>query len=538
MHTMALTPPPHPDDPMATTPESSGFFFNTLRQANTSAEHVANAPNDVRPSSSSIDTAIADPVADNPASNSTSMSEKDLEKGPDPIPQCPRAAAAAAAAAAAGASSTTPCAASTAACSSSKKRPVILPCGAMVPGGADDADSRDNHGWRRVVRNFTPSWFSVCMGTGVVSILLHNLPYNAEWVRYISIVVFCLNILLFIAFSAITLTRYIAYPEIWGVMIKHPSQSLFLGCIPMGFATIVKMMVFECARWGRGAIYLTWAFWWADVLVACACSLIIPFVIVHHHRNQLSHMTAALLLPVVPVVVSSASGSLLAEILPDRSHAVTTLVTSYILWGLGMAFSFFIMTVYFLRLQIHDLPPREVIVSVFLPIGPLGQGGFAIQQLGKVAFKLLPETGAFNGVVITGASSNESTLAAAAIYGGTVLYIMGILAGLFFWGAALGWLAFAIISIMTTKSFPFNMGWWGFVFPLGVLTSCTGMLATELDSSFFRVITMMFSACVFCLWILVAIKTATMVLHGDMFYAPCLRDLRPKEETAGGNRTV
>lgn len=532
---------------MATPPGSSSFFFNTLRQANTSAEQVTSPndnDNDMRPSSGSVDTAIADAVDEQDAnavsaSNSVSMGEPDLEKGLAPAPQCPRAAAAAAANSSpfpstSSTAAPTPCAASAAACGS-KKRPVMLPCGALAPG--DDADSRDNYGWRRIVRNFTPSWFSVCMGTGIVAILLHNMPYNAEWVRYVAIVVFCLNVLQFVAFAAITLTRYLVYPEIWGVMIKHPSQSLFLGCIPMGFATIVNMMVFECARWGRGAIYLTWAFWWADVLVSCACSLIIPFVIVHHHRNQLSHMTAALLLPVVPVVVASASGGLMAEILPSHAHAVTTLVTSYILWGLGMVFSFFIMTVYFLRLQIHDLPPREVIVSVFLPIGPLGQGGFAIQQLGKVAYQLLPATGAFNGDLISD-SASLSASDAASVYGGTVLYMIGILAGLFLWGAALGWLAFALISIMTTKSFPFNMGWWGFVFPLGVLTSCTGMLATELDSAFFRVITMMFSASVFCLWILVAIKTGIMVVHGDMFYAPCLRDLRPKDKTADGNRTV
>ena len=29
---------------------------------------------------------------------------------------------------------------------------------------------RNQHGWRRVVLNFTPSWFSVNMGTGIVSI--------------------------------------------------------------------------------------------------------------------------------------------------------------------------------------------------------------------------------------------------------------------------------------------------------------------------------------------------------------------------------
>ena len=39
------------------------------------------------------------------------------------------------------------------------------------------------------------------------------------------------------------------------------------------------MMVFVCTPWGNWAIYLTWAFWWVDVVVSCACSLIIPFVV-------------------------------------------------------------------------------------------------------------------------------------------------------------------------------------------------------------------------------------------------------------------
>ncbi len=80
-------------------------------------------------------------------------------------------------------------------------------------------------------------WFAVNMGTGIVSILLHNLPYNAPWVQYISFGFFILNISLFLVFLAITLARYALYPEIWHVMLKHPAQSLFLGCLPMGFAS-------------------------------------------------------------------------------------------------------------------------------------------------------------------------------------------------------------------------------------------------------------------------------------------------------------
>lgn len=80
-------------------------------------------------------------------------------------------------------------------------------------------------------------WFAVNMGTGIVSILLHNLPYNAVWIRYVSYVFFCTNMILFGIFTLLTAARYTLYPEIWPAMIAHPGQSLFLGCFPMGFAS-------------------------------------------------------------------------------------------------------------------------------------------------------------------------------------------------------------------------------------------------------------------------------------------------------------
>ena len=100
-------------------------------------------------------------------------------------------------------------------------------------------------------------WFSVIMGTGIVSVLLHNLPYNGIWLYWISVVVFALNVFLFCAFLLISILRYAIYPEIWVVMIRHPAQSLFLGTFPMGLATIINMIVFVCVpAWGTWAVYL------------------------------------------------------------------------------------------------------------------------------------------------------------------------------------------------------------------------------------------------------------------------------------------
>lgn len=249
----------------------------------------------------------------------------------------------------------------------------------------------------------------------------------------------------------------------------------------------------------------------------------------HRHRPGLQAVTAAYLLPIVPTVVAASTGGLVADALPSRSHALTTLVASYILWGLGECFSALVLALYLHRLTVHSLPPREAIVSVFLPIGPLGQGGFGIQQLGNVALKLLPTP--------SSASSDASTLPTL-LHGGEVLYVLGVFIALCLWGFALVWLSFALTSLAALQKFPFNMGWWGFTFPLGVLATCTGMLARDLDSLFFRALTMVLSLSVCLLWLVVAVHTLRQALTGEIFHAPCLKDVRDKGRQADSDRRV
>ena len=139
------------------------------------------------------------------------------------------------------------------------------------------------------------------MGTGIVSILLHNLPYNGAWLYWISVVIFALNVALFIFFLFVSLLRYMLYPEIWVVMIQHPTQSLFLGTFPMGLATIINVVVFVCVpAWGPGTVTLVsleppslacciqsavyeshlqaWALWWIDAAISVATCFYLPFV--------------------------------------------------------------------------------------------------------------------------------------------------------------------------------------------------------------------------------------------------------------------
>jgi tellurite resistance protein TehA-like permease len=71
-------------------------------------------------------------------------------------------------------------------------------------------------------------WFAANMGTGIASTLLHQLPYNGKWPYWLSVIIFCLNVLLFF------------------ILLRDPVQSLFIGTFPMGLATIVNMVVYVC----------------------------------------------------------------------------------------------------------------------------------------------------------------------------------------------------------------------------------------------------------------------------------------------------
>lgn len=52
---------------------------------------------------------------------------------------------------------------------------------------------------------------------------------------------------------------------------------------------------------------------------------------------------------------------------------------------------------------------------------------------------------------------------------GDVFYTVGVLLGLILWGFAVVWFVVAVFMIAISGGFPFNMGWWGFIFPIGQL---------------------------------------------------------------------
>ncbi|PGH00014.1 tubulin gamma chain [Polytolypa hystricis UAMH7299] len=332
--------------------------------------------------------------------------------------------------------------------------------------------SKHDRGWRNIVMNFTPSWFTVNMGTGIVSILLFRLPYNGIWLYWISVGIFALNIVIFAIALVISIIRYTLYPKIWGVMLRQPFQSMFIGTFPMGFATIISMIALVCSpAWGSWVSIVAWALFLADAAVSTLCAFCLPFLLmIPENKMDLPSVTAAWLLPVISTIVASATGAVVADVLPTPQLSLWTIIISYILWGIGMSLTVLVLGIYFQRLALYRLPPRSVIVTVALPIGPMGQGGYAILKLGEDARKYFPMT---------------KTLDPNA---GAVFYSVGFFTALMLWGFGLVWIFIALVSLVRIGRFPFTIGWWGFIFPLGVYANLTVQMAQNMPSYFFKVV--------------------------------------------------
>jgi len=71
---------------------------------------------------------------------------------------------------------------------------------------------------------------------------------------------------------------------------------------------------------------------------------------------------------------------------------------------------------------------------------------------------------------------------------GATFYTLGFQVALILWSFGLVWLFFASASIAYSRTFPFNIGWWGFTFPLGGFAASTVQMGTELPSRFCNVL--------------------------------------------------
>ena len=357
-----------------------------------------------------------------------------------------------------------------------------------------------------IIRQFTPNWFTVSMGTGVVALIISEFPMLKALTWQLGTGLWYFNILLFVLFSVLYGLRWAFYPHEAKQIFQHPSMSLFLGTIPMALATILNgFLKYGQPIYGDTAVQIAQTLWYADVVLALLVAWAVPFAMYRHQEHALQQMTAVWLLPIVACEVAASSGGLLLGHLAADTHAVAILLGCYVLWGVSVLPAFAILTILMLRLVLHKLPEKELAVSSWLALGPIGTAALALLVLGHQAPMLM-------------ASLGLAQL-------GQLFQQAGILASLILLGFGLWWLGIAVLTTLhhAKQDLPFNLGWWGLTFPLGVYTLAILTLAQQLNLAFLYAVGYAFAAILMLLWSLVATKTAQGFYQGHLFFSPCLK---------------
>ena len=160
---------------------------------------------------------------------------------------------------------------------------------------------------------------------------------------------------------------------------------------------------------------------------------------------------------IVPAEVTAASVGTLIPHIASQAAQRSLMVVGLGLWAFSVPLAFLMLGFLFLRLALYRLPPAEMAISTWISLGTLGTGLMGLIDIGRN----LPRIVGPIGFSMEGAAVTLSFA---------------------LWGFGLWWLALSLLTTLYTarSHLPFNLGWWGLTFPLGVFTGGTDLLYGEL----------------------------------------------------------
>lgn len=312
------------------------------------------------------------------------------------------------------------------------------------------------------------------MGTGIVATAAASLPLHVPGLRSVATFVWALDAALLVLLVVAAFRRW--NRETVRSQLRDPVMSQFWGAPPMALMTVGTGALLLGSDWIGlpAALAVDWTLWTIGTALGAVTAAWIPFRMIGSGEPAL----AAWLMPVVPPMVSAASGALLAAHLPDGAFRQAMVLGCYALFGVSLFATMVIVPQIWQRFVQHGPGAAATVPTLWIVLGPLGQSITAANLLGGVP--VLPGQAAF-----------------------------GLLYGTITWGFALLWVAIAAAATVRTvrSGLPFALTWWSFVFPLGTLVTGTSALAAATHSALFTAVSVVLYGALVLAWLTVATRT-------------------------------
>jgi C4-dicarboxylate transporter/malic acid transport protein len=352
----------------------------------------------------------------------------------------------------------------------------------------------------QVLGNLGPNWFASVMGTGILATAAASLPVHVPGLRAFAQVVWVVAALLLVVLVIAVSLHWLRYPTVARSHAHNPQMAHFYGAAPMALLTVGAgaLLVGKDLIGEDVAVTLDWVLWTAGTLIGLFTAMSIPYLMFTEHNAEPDSAFGGWLMPVVPPMVSAATGALLIPHLPAGTGRATLLYGCYAMFGLSLVASLIIITLIWSRLAHYGTSGTARVPTLWIVLGPLGQSITAAGLLGtNAALAVRPELASGMGVF-------------AVLYGVPV------------WGFAVLWIGLATALTVRTlrRGMPFALTWWSLTFPVGTFVTGTTQLAVHTGLPAFRIAAAIAYAGLLCTWGLVAVRTARGGLRGNLFLPP------------------
>lgn len=254
-------------------------------------------------------------------------------------------------------------------------------------------------------------------------------------------------------------------------------------------------------------------------------------------ESQLDKVSPVLLLPIVTSTVTSASGALISNAFNHVSIIIAMIIICTMLCAVAIFAAFVVLGVIFTKLFSYGLPKNNTSFTMFVPIGVMGQGSWAILLISKQLVRVVVESkGGFTNIGLSAIENEElnpvieNLILTFGIFGAISLTSFGILITLWSILSVGYWYvgkARKVLSINKheDRSFKINshhVYWtptmWAATFPLGTIALSTHELYQLTDIIGFKIVSTIYSFSV--------IVVTTWCMIGTLVYIVPWKKLR------------
>ncbi|MGA9678801.1 MAG: TDT family transporter [Mycobacterium sp.] len=351
-----------------------------------------------------------------------------------------------------------------------------------------------------VLGNIGPNWFASVMGTGIVATAGATLPVRVAGLHAFAEVVWVIAAALLVVLVVAVGGHWLRHPTVARSHARNPQMAHFYGAAPMALMTVGAgaVLVGKDLTGERIAVDLDWVLWTAGTLGGLFTAVSIPFLMFTLHDVEPDAAFGGWLMPVVPPMVSAATGAVLLSHMAAGTGRQTMLYGCYAMFGLSLVASLNIIVMIWSRLTLYGTSGTARVPTLWIVLGPLGQSITAAGLLGSAS------------AIAVDRDIAKSMDAFAILYGVPV------------WGFAVLWIALAASLTVRTlwRGMPFALTWWSLTFPVGTFVTGTAQLAAHTHLPAFRVGAAIAYAGLLFTWLLVGVRTARGSLRGNLMKVP------------------